>query len=141
MQPTTDYWPDLIRRPALILWASAALFLVLIFVAWQAGADIPRPPVPPGADEDDMASILLAYFKKYAALAMIVLFVIAFVIAAYAGIVALYRILNDRDGWGLLLSVFFAAVLVLAFVGFVLYQGDQALDGIVMTPLAPATWV
>lgn len=105
---------------ALLLWCYTGL----------AQAEIPRPTLPEGADENDIVSVITAYFKNIISVAMIILLVVAFVISAYSGVVALYRLVTGRDDWGTLLSVFFAALVVLAFVGFVLYEGDQTLQSV-----------
>lgn len=112
-------------------WAAWSLLIAFVLVANNAGAEIPQPPIPEGADGDDLFSVIVFHFKQVAEAAMIILLVVAFVIAAYAGIVALYRLVTGRDDWGGLLGIFFGSLIVLAFVGFVLYEGDQTLQTVI----------
>ena len=109
-------------------WLLAAA--AIVWMCWMNAvyAEIPQPNLPPNANADDLVSVIIGYFKMIAEAAMIMLLVIAFVVAAYAGIVALYRLISDRDGWATLLGVFFGSLVVLAFVGWILYEGDQTLQ-------------
>ncbi len=109
------------------VWLAMTALIILVAYAGAVEADIPKPKLPEGADENDIVSVITAYFKKIISVAMVILLVVAFVVAAYAGVVALYRLVTGRDDWGALLGVFFAALVVLAFVGFILYEGDQTL--------------
>ncbi len=124
---------EIVRARNFWLWLSAAMTIVWLCGVNAVYAEIPQPNLPPDANADDLVSVIIGYFKLIAEAAMIMLLVIAFVVAAYAGIVALYRLISDRDGWATLLGVFFGALVVLAFVGWILYEGDQTLQTVTNT--------
>ena len=114
-----------------MIWISIAgitIGAVLMFAAGETLAQIPQPDPPPGTSGGNVWEVLVGWAKLAFEAILILITVGAFLVAAWAAVVGLYRLFNDRDGWATLFGVFIAAIVVTFFVGQMAYEGSQILQ-------------
>lgn len=109
---------------------------VVLLALWNEGlvlADIPKPDPPPGTTGDNVWEVLIGWAKLAFEAILLLIAAGAFLVAAYAATVGLYRLFTDRDGWATLFGVFIAAIVVTFFVGQMAFEGSELLKQLTLT--------
>ena len=90
--------------------------------AWAAG--IPKPSF--GGSDGDLLSAFKTLIKDYGGLALLLIFVISFIVVA-SSIMGSFSEAKQR-GWGQFGGNLVGGLIALAVIGYILYLGQQAID-------------
>ena len=90
--------------------------------AWAAG--IPKPTF--GGSDGDLLSAFKTLVKDYGSLALLLIFIISFIVVASSIMGAFSE--AKQKGWGQFGGSLVGGLIALAVIGYILYLGQQAID-------------